>query len=126
MCSHNKNTCRESCSSQTRKPLEGQPLQPSDLPQIKETMKITKGTIIADVYEQCSPEMKKWFDEAGPEEHVMLLEGLVEYDIVPREMFELMKEVILEHDGQMTPEHYTEFLAMWYDPSSNIGKRKLH
>jgi len=56
----------------------------------------------------------------------MLLEGLVEYDIVPREMFELMKEVILEHDGQMTPEHYTEFLAMWYDPSFNIGKRKLH
>jgi len=89
-------------------------------------MKIKKGTIIADVYEQCSPEMKKWFDEAGPEEHVMLLEGLVEHNLVPREMFELMKEVILEHDGQMTPEHYTEFLAMWYDPSFNIGKRKLH
>ena len=80
-------------------------------------MKIKKGTIIADVYEQCSPEMKEWFDNAGPEEHAMLLEGLVEHNLIPQEMYDLMKEVILEHDGQMTPEHYAEFLAMWYSPS---------
>ena len=89
-------------------------------------MKITKGTIIADVYEQCSPKMKKWFDEAGPEEHVMLLEGLVEHNLVPREMFELMKEVILEHDGQMTQEHYSDFLAMWYSPSFQNKNFKSH
>ena len=56
--------------------------------------------------------MKEWFDNAGPEEHAMLLEGLVDYNLIPQEMYDLMKEVILEHDGQMTPEHYAEFLAM--------------
>ncbi len=80
-------------------------------------MKIKKGTIIADVYEQCSLEMKEWLDNAGPEEHAMLLEGLVDYNLIPQEMYDLMKEVIIEHDGQMTPEHYAEFLAMWYSPS---------
>jgi len=55
-----------------------------------------------------------------------LLEGLVEHNLVPREMFELMKEVILEHDGQMTQEHYTEFLAMWYSPSFQGKNFKLH
>ena len=89
-------------------------------------MKIKKGTIIADVYETCTPKMKKWFDDAGPEEHVMLLEGLVEYNLVPQEMFELMKEAILENDGQMTEEQYAEFLAIWYSPAFQNKNWKLH
>ena len=89
-------------------------------------MKIKKGTIIADVYETCTPKMKKWFDEAGPEEHVMLLEGLVEFNLVPQEMFELMKEAILENDGQMTQEQYMEFLAIWYSPAFQNKNWKLH
>ena len=89
-------------------------------------MKIKKGTIIADVYETCSPKMKKWFDDAGPEEHVMLLEGLVEYNLVPQEMFELMKEAILENDGKMTEEQYAEFLAIWYSPAFQNKNWKLH
>ena len=89
-------------------------------------MKIKKGTIIADVYETCTPKMKKWFDEAGPEEHVMLLEGLVEFNLVPQEMFELMKEAILENDGQMTEEQYAEFLAIWYSPAFQNKNWKLH
>ena len=88
-------------------------------------MKIKKGTIIADVYETCSPKMKKWFDDAGPEEHVMLLEGLVEYNLVPQEMFELMKEAIL-NDGKMTEEQYAEFLAIWYSPAFQNKNWKLH
>jgi len=89
-------------------------------------MKIKKGTIIADVYETCTPKMKKWFDEAGPEEHVMLLEGLVEFNLVPQEMFELMKEAILENDGKMTEEQYAEFLAIWYSPAFQNKNWKLH
>ena len=89
-------------------------------------MKIVDGTIIADVYEQCSPEMKKWLEGAGPEEHVMLLEGLVEFNIVPQEMFELMKEAILENDGQMTEEQYVEFLAIWYSPAFQNKNFELH
>ena len=88
-------------------------------------MKIKKGTIIADVYETCTPKMKKWFDEAGPEEHVMLLEGLVEYNLVPQEMFELMKEAIL-NDGKMTEEQYAEFLVIWYSPAFQNKNFKLH
>ena len=88
-------------------------------------MKIKKGTIIADVYETCTPKMKKWFDEAGPEEHVMLLEGLVEFNLVPQEMFELMKEAIL-NDGKMTEEQYAEFLAIWYSPAFQNKNWKLH
>ena len=88
-------------------------------------MKIKKGTIIADVYETCSPKMKKWFDDAGPEEHVMLLEGLVEYNLVPQEMFELMKEAIL-NDGKMTEEQYAEFLVIWYSPAFQNKNFKLH
>ena len=88
-------------------------------------MKIKKGTIIADVYETCPPKMKKWFDEAGPEEHVMLLEGLVEYNLVPQEMFELMKEAIL-NDGKMTEEQYAEFLVIWYPPAFQNKNFKLH
>ena len=88
-------------------------------------MKIKKGTIIADVYETCSPKMKKWFDDAGPEEHVMLLEGLVEYNLVPQEMFELMKEAIL-NAGKMTEEQYAEFLVIWYSPAFQNKNFKLH
>ena len=88
-------------------------------------MKIKKGTIIADVYETCTPKMKKWFDEAGPEEHVMLLEGLVEFNLVPQEMFELMKEAIL-NDGKMTEEQYAEFLVIWYSPAFQNKNFKLH
>ena len=88
-------------------------------------MKIKKGTIIADVYETCSPKMKKWFDDAGPEEHVMLLEGLVEFNLVPQEMFELMKEAIL-YDGKMTEEQYAEFLVIWYSPAFQNKNFKLH
>ena len=88
-------------------------------------MKIKKGTIIADVYATCTPKMKKWFDEAGPEEHVMLLEGLVEFNLVPQEMFELMKEAIL-NDGKMTEEQYAEFLVIWYSPAFQNKNFKLH
>ena len=89
-------------------------------------MKIVDGSIIAEVYEQCSPKMKKWLEDAGPEEHVMLLEGLVEFNIVPQEMFELMKEAILENDGQMTEEQYVEFLAIWYSPAFQNKNFELH
>ena len=78
-------------------------------------MKIKKGTII-DVYEQCSPEMKEWFDNAGPEEHAMLLEGLVDYNLIPQEMYDLMKEVIIEHDGQMTQSTTPSFLLSVVQP----------
>ena len=87
-------------------------------------MKIVDGSIIAEVYEQCSPKMKKWLEDAGPEEHVMLLEGLVEFNIVPQEMFELMKEATL-NDGKMTEEQYAEFLAMWYSPAFQNKNWKL-
>jgi len=56
----------------------------------------------------------------------MLLEGLVEFNIVPQEMFELMKEAILENDGQMTEEQYVEFLAIWYSPAFQNKNFELH
>jgi hypothetical protein len=56
----------------------------------------------------------------------MVLEGLVEYNLVPQEMFELMKEAILENDGQMTEEQYAACLAIWYSPAFQNKNWKLH
>tara|TARA_R100001163_G_C5041230_1_gene179331 strand:+ start:663 stop:953 length:291 start_codon:yes stop_codon:yes gene_type:complete len=77
------------------------------------------------VYEDLPPQIKDFFDNMSPEDYVQMLDALRDYGVFSPEMFDLLKTVILEQDGQMTQEQYRDFVELWYEPSQlqNFGKK---